>query len=871
MQRRREVPTTWPSGFVTFVLTDIEGSTRLLRRLGRRYEALIDRHNTLLRDSWERHGGAHVSDRGDSCLAAFGNAADALEACADAQRRLSAARWPADGVPRVRMGLHAGVASPRSGDYVALAVHQAARVADAAHGGQVLASEVVATESGALSNLTLEPVGRYRLRDFDDPVRLHCLRGPGLESSFAAVRAMPVDGHNLAVPSTSLVGRDGDVSAVVPELGAGRLVTLTGTGGVGKTRLALATGLSAAEQWEDGVWFVDLSPLQDARLIGRTVADAVGASVTGAVDSWDATLEHLRRKRALLIVDNCEHLAHDVAGLLRQLMAACRQVGVLATSREALAIAGEQVFRVDPLPLAPLAASVASATSVPSVRLFVERAKAANPGFDLDHSNVATVVELCRRLDGLPLALELAAAQLSVLGIDDLLAQLGERSAVLRSRQRGVPERQTSLEAIVSWSMRLLEHDEEALLRRLSVLRGGFTLDVAAVCGADIAGCDVPSAVWALVDKSLVVLDVAANGTRYRLLETVRAELRTLLDEERATVATAIRLSDWWLDRLGPWLHTDRSRSGEIEVELDNLRAMIPLLANPAEERAQQIVCSIGRHFYKAHGSPDAIDELSRYADVLTTPSPARVSMLGTLAMMQVHRGDIAAARQVLAAAERELVVSGAPRWDEVAVERATGEVALRSGDPDAAAELARHALERDITPAARARMLNMLAIASYFSGDVARAAAAFGDELDAARLTGDEHLIIIAEGNVAELALRMGDIASAARHQAACLELALALGRPVSVAMSFIVAARLIADTDPIRAGRLHANAEAILDENNFKLYDEDLQASQTMLADVRRRLGSEEFDRARERGRTMALHDAVILAEETLARLST
>ncbi len=869
MNLPREVPTAWPSGFVTFVLTDIEGSTRLLKRLGKRYDELIDRHNAVLRHSWTDHGGTPVSERGDSCLAAFGDPSSALRACADAQRRLAAASWPPDGRPRVRMGIHAGVASPRDGDYIALAVHQAARVADAAHGGQVLASEIVAAEAGNVSDVELAPIGRFRLRDFDEPVQLHCLQGAGLEAEFPAVRAVPVDGHNLTAPSTRLFGRDDEVGDIGKRLEAGRLVTLTGPGGVGKTRMALATGLTVTAAWDDGIWFVDLAPLQDARLIGTTMAGALGVAL-GGVDGWEATLEHLRAKRAIVLLDNCEHLAAEVAKLAGELLMACPGVGILATSREPLGVTAEHVVRVHPLSVPPRGSSVEAAMAVPSVALFVERARVTARDFSVDDTNVGDVIELCQRLDGLPLALELAAGQTSVTGIRDILDGLDDGVDALRSRRRDVPDRQRAMDAVVDWSLRLLTPAEQSVLRRLSVLRGGFSLNAAIVAGHDVEGCDVAGVVWSLVDKSLVVVDAAANGTRYRLLETVRAPLRRRLDDEGVTVPTAVRLTDWWLERLGPWKHTDRVRSGEIEVELDNLRAMIPLIVGVAEERAQHVVCSIGRHYYAVQASRDAVDELSRYATELRMATPARVSMLATLAMMLVHQGDVEAASGWLHEAQRLLADVGVPAWDEVGVERAAGEVALRSGDPAIAADLARRALGSDLTLQAQARMFNQLAIASFFTGDVDEAATAFQAELEVAGRLGDEHLMLVAEGNVAELALRNGDLASAARHQRASLDLAVAVGRPIGVALSFVVAARLAAPSDPGVAGQLQAKAEAILAENDYQLYDDDLAASQQMLGDVRLRLGDAYFARASDDGRAMSLFDAVSLAQRALGRVS-
>jgi predicted ATPase/DNA-binding SARP family transcriptional activator/class 3 adenylate cyclase len=864
-------PDAWPSGVVTFVMTDIEGSTRMLRRLGRRYDDVIDRHDELLRHTWEEHDGAHVSARGDSCLAAFGDARSAVEACADAQRRLAAEPWPPGGRTRVRMGVHTGLATPRDGDYVALAVHQTARVMSAAHGGQVLASETAVTEIGPLRDVGLGSVGRYRLRDFDEPVELFCLTGPGLDTEFPAVRAMPVDGHNLAVPPTTFVGREDDVRDVMTLTGVGRLVTLTGPGGVGKTRLALAVGLAAAPHWDDGVWLVDASSMQDAHPIATTLSDLLGVTPDVGVDAWQATLDHLHGRRSLLVLDNCEHLAAEIAAMVTELLARCPDVGVLATSREPLGLAREVVWRVDPLEVPAPHATVDEALDAPSVRLFVERTRSARPGFALDDGNVQAVVQVSRRLDGVPLALELAAAQTSVMSLVDLAHGLDDRFRILRSRKRGVPDRQRTMEAVMDWSYRLLTAPEQAMLRRLSVFQSGFSLDAAIEAGADLEGADAAHLLWTLVDKSLVVVDVTANETRYRQLETVRAYARQMLEDEDGVMGTARRVAAWWLERIGPWHRMDRACSGEIEVELDNLRALVPLIAEDAEEQAQQLACSIGHYYYAVHAPCDATDELARNAADLTSPSPARVSLLATLALLFVHHGDPDAARRVLVDAEQvRQAAGGAPTWDQVAIERASGEVAIRTGDHTAAAELARRALERDLTAPARARMLNLLAIASYFLGDVSGAQVAFTGELEVARQVGDEHLIAVAEGNVAEVAMRRGDTLSAALHQAACLDHALALGSSVSVAYSLIGAARLTAQADPSRAARLHAKAESVLAENGHQLYDDDLRASQDMLEQVAHTLGDVDFRRARDTGRSLTLLDAATLAGDALSALS-
>jgi predicted ATPase/class 3 adenylate cyclase/DNA-binding SARP family transcriptional activator len=859
-----------PSGIVTFVLTDIEGSTGLLRRLGDDYDEVLDRHFTVMRRAWERHGGVQVSTNGDSCFAAFDDARAALEACVEAQHRLAAEVWPDGDGPRVRMGIHTGVASPHNGDYVALAIHQVARVMAAAHGGQILVSEVSAAACGTPPGVSLVSLGRYRLRDFEGRAELFGVIGPGLATEFPAVRAMPVDGHNIAAPPTSLIGRDADLGDVVETIGPNRLLTLAGPGGVGKSRLGLAAGLAVADDWVDGVWLVDLAPVQDPGLVGHAVGSVVGATVGSGSDRWDDVVGHLRDRQALIVLDNCEHLADCLAPRVVRLLETCPRVGLLATSREPLAVAGEYVVRVAPLAAPPPATTVEEAATFPAVQLFVERARRANPSFVLTEHNVETVVQLCRRLDGLPLALELAAAQTAVLHVADVLEGLDDRFRVLRSRDRDVPDRQRTMEAVIGWSIRLLSPEEQQVLRRLGIFRDGFSLVAATIAAGDLDGPDVHGALWALVDKSLVVLDPTANQTRYRLLETVRAYARGLLDDAGETVVTGQRLATWWLDRLGPWHRMDTARSGQIDVELDNLRDLIPIVADAAEEQAQQLACTIGQYYYAVKAPRERATELSRFAGSLQGSSPARVSLLATLAMLHVHNGDVDAARAVLGEADAAEAITGGPPWDEVAVQRAWGEVAIRTGDHHAAVELARRTLARGLNARARVRMLNLLAIASYFAGDTAQAEVAFSEELALARGLGDQHLMVVAEGNVAELAMRRGDVAAAVRHHGACLELALALGSVAHVAFSLIGAARLAASTDPATAARLHARAEDLLTEAGHQLYDDDLRASQDMLDGVRHDLGDAEFLRAREAGQALTLHEATSLAREALAGLS-
>ena len=739
----------------------------------------------------------------------------------------------------------------------------------AAHGGQILASESSVDAAGTIPGLVSKPAGRYRLRDFDEPVRLYNVAPEGAELQFPAVHAVPADGHNLVAPPTSLVGRREGIELVADRVASHRLVTLTGPGGVGKTRIAVATGLAAASEWDDGVWYVDLSPVVDGALVRDAVSSAVGVRPVSGDDRRD-TLDHLGSRRSLLIFDNCEHLLSDVAAVVADLLAQCPMVSLLATSREPLGIEGEAVVRVDPLRVPEAnTRDLATALEAPAVRLFVERARAVRPDFSVDAGTIDAVVAICRQLDGLPLALELAAAHTSVLSPADLLEGLRRDLGLLRTRGQSRPDRQRTMDAVFNWSFGLLAPDEQTTLPRLGLFGAGFSLEsAAAALGDDVK--DVPSAIWGLADASLVVVDLVANETRYRMLETVRSCARRRLDDAGETDMVAERLAAWALERFGPWHPMDRTRSGDLAVELDTLRGLVPLVARAAPEQAQQIACSLGRFFYTINSSRDHTAELAEYASDLSFPSDAHVAMLSTLAILSVEHGDGSGARRAIDAAVREReILGGPPAWDDVGIERAMGELALRERDYSEAAEIARTALARELSLPGRNRMYNLLGIALYFGGDATGSAEALEQELDTARLIGDEHRIAIAEANVAELALSRGDAATAARHQAASLEIGLALGRPTSVAQAMIVAARLVAQTDPERAAELHAKAEQVLADAGSLLYDEDLRASNEMLDAVQQRLGDRAFSEACERGRALSVPDAAVMANETFAQL--
>jgi predicted ATPase/class 3 adenylate cyclase len=498
-----------PTGTVTLLFTDIEGSTRLLRSLGDRYGAMLRAHRELLREAVGRHGGVEFGTEGDACFVAFPAAGAALAAAADAQAALAAADWPGGAGPRVRMGIHTGSPVVVDGDYVGLDVHRAARICSAGHGGQVLVSAATRRSAGPGHGRDLRDLGHHRLKDLDRPEHLFQLVAPGLADDFPPPRSLPTPSNLPAVP-TSFVGRGPELAEVCglldrPEV---RLLTLTGPGGTGKTRLALEGSRALAARFPDGVWFVPLANVADPARVGLAVLEALRLPNPRGRDSIDAVAEQLRDWAALLVLDNFEHVA-EAGGWVAELLARAPRVSLLVTSRTVLGLTGEHEYPVSPLP-DPEAAT-----------LFLQRAQAVRPRFRLDDDRTAaTVAEICDRLDGLPLAIELAAARLRLLSLDELRRGLEERLPLLTSRARDLPERQRTLRNTIDWSYRLLAPAEQALLRRLSVFVGGCTM---ASAEAVAAGDDGPiEGLETLVEHSLVWLQEAGGSARYRMLATIR-------------------------------------------------------------------------------------------------------------------------------------------------------------------------------------------------------------------------------------------------------------------------------------------------------------------------------------------------------------
>ncbi len=501
-----------PEGVVTFLFTDIEGSTHLVQQHGDAWPDLLMTHYDLLQEPLARNGGYQVRTSGDAVFVAFDDAASALAGAIEAQAAVSNHDWP-DPPLRVRMGLHTGEAVVRSGDYVGLAVHEAARICAAGHGGQVLCSaSALHFAGGAPEGATLTDLGRHRLKDLPSPTHLFQLGRDGLRSQFPGVRADAVPG-NLPKPITSFIGRDPERAEAAERIRHGAtLVTLTGTGGSGKTRLALQVASDVVDGFPHGAWLVELGGVSDPAQVGGAIASSLGLRDDLGRTPATSLATALGSRHLLLVLDNCEHLVDAVASLAAELLTHCPQLVVLATSQEALGIPGESVL------------ALGSMNDAEGLQLFADRAAERRAGFALTDANVAVVRQICRRLDGIPLAIELAAGRVAALSVEEIAARLDDQFRLLTGGSRAAMARQQTLRATVDWSYGLLDETEKTLFARLAAFSGGWNLDAAvAVCACGALSPDeVVDTLGRLVARSLVIVDEQDGASRYRMLATIK-------------------------------------------------------------------------------------------------------------------------------------------------------------------------------------------------------------------------------------------------------------------------------------------------------------------------------------------------------------
>lgn len=581
---RRAVPASpLPTGVVTFLLADIEGSVRLWESDRASMTRALARLDLLVEQATEQHEGARPVEQGegDSFVVAFPSAENAVACAFELQRAMAFEAWPGDIKLRARIAIHSGEAQLRDeGNYIGTTISRCGRLRSLAHGGQTLISpstyELVADVLP--DRATLRDLGLQRIRDVPRPLRVYQLVHPELDDSFPPLRSLEVLTRHLPRQLTSFIGREPELHDVEAQLSEARLLTLTGAGGCGKTRLALRVAELAAEQFPDGIWFVDLSMLTDPGAVAIAVAKGIERLEESHRPIEDTILDQLRTRRALVVLDNCEHVVVGCAALADVLLRECPALTILATSREPLRVEGETTWRV-PSMTTPGDSDAASLTTYDAVRLFIDRAMRARPNFVVNNDNAPAVASICQHLDGIPLAVELAAARVRVLTPDQIATGLSDRFHLLRGGSRTALPRQQTLTASVEWSHDLLTDSERVVLRRLSVFAGGFTLDAAehVVASDEIEVFDVLDLLAALVDKSLVV---AGDDGRYGLLETIRQYAAGRADAAGETEALSERHAQVFAafakqamphvtgsDQLA-WL-------AKLEADHDNLRAAL--------------------------------------------------------------------------------------------------------------------------------------------------------------------------------------------------------------------------------------------------------------------------------------------------------
>jgi predicted ATPase/class 3 adenylate cyclase len=897
-----------PTGTVTLLFTDMEGSTRLLQQLGERYGEVWAEHQRLLRTAFHDYGGHEVDTQGDSFFVTFARATDAVQAAVVAQRALAAHPWPEGTAVRVRMGLHTGEPTLAGRTYVGLDVHRGARIAAAGHGGQVLLSEAtrVLVERELPSGVSLRDLGEHRLKDLPGAEHVFQLVTADLPADFPPLRMLDVRPNNLPSRLISFVGRERETIEVKRLLGAARLLTLTGPGGSGKTSLALrvASELLDSEHGEgfaNGVFFVALATISDTGLVVSTIAHTLGVREAAGRPLLDNLKDALREKQLLLVLDNFEQLL-PAASLVHDLLATSPRLKFLVTSRAVLHLSGEKDYPVPPLAL-PEAGRELSAEGLSryaAVALFVERALDAKPDFMVTDENASAAAEICARLDGLPLAIELAAARVRLLPPQALLARLARRLPLLVGGARDLPARQQTLRDTIAWSFDLLDSDEQALFCRLGVFVGGFTLEAAeAVCADQASGVEPPRVqmpdarrqtpddlldrLASLVDKSLLLQDEQQGEPRFRMLETIREYALEVLEASGEAAEIRRRHAEHFLalaEAAEPELHKAQQAAwlNRLEREHDNLRAAVRWsLERHEAELGLRLAGALGR-FWEVRGFLSEGQSWLDRALALAVPDPppavararaAALSVAGTLAFIRSDYDRAVALLQDSLTLRRELN-------DQAGIATSLhnlSRVRFYQGDHETAVALCEESLavRRDLGDKRGVAMsLNTLGVIARNRGDQTAARTLLEESLALFRDLGDQWGIGLLLNNLARAARDLGDWTWTAQLCAESLALFREVGDRHGLAWVLSNLA-IVAQSRGAwaQAARLVGVVEALretLGSSALSLSPAERAAYEAAVATTRARLGDEAFAAAWAEGRALPLRQAIADALEVV-----
>ena len=906
-----------PAGTVTMVFTDIEGSTALLQSLGDRYPEVLADHNRLIRDAFAQHEAFERGSAGDGLYFVFASAREAVQAAVDAQLALAGYPWPDAARVRDRMGIHTGEPRNATEGYVGIDVHRAARICSAGHGGQILVSQttrdLVAEE--LRPPLAMIDLGAHRLRSLDGPAqRIYQVTGPGLTRDFPPPRTGDAPRNNVPLEVTSFVGRDHEIEQATRMLDQSSLLTLTGPGGVGKTRIGLRLARTLLERFEDGTWIVECGSLSDPSFLLPAVVSTIGLPDPAGRSLLSTIIDQLKGKRLLLVLDDCDPVLAAAAELAEGIVRACSSVRIVVTSREALGVAGEAI-----LPIASLASPDTGPTitadelgSIDACRLFIERAQSVQPAFELTDQNARSVAQLCRRLDGMPLAIELAAARVRTLPVEQVATRLDDRFRLLTGGSRTSVARHQTLRATIDWSYDLLTESERAVLRRLSVFAAGASLEAAeSVCAGDpVDGMDVLDLLGRLVEKSLVFTDPTSSEAHFRLLETVREYARGRLVEAEEADPTLRRHRDLFLalvDKASPaffhgpepvdWLR-------RLDDDHEDVRAALEWsLDQPGEARSGlRIAAGLWRYWEIRGHLTEGRGWLERMLQAVGAEiSVLRADALTGAANLAFMQGDLRAAASYQTASlelQREIrdpqgveyaANNLANTWiqlgdnvrarelyeETLSIARELGDVrgeafvsinladlAARQGDLAAA-----QSLEEEILASIRrlgdrwmeAFAVDAFARTAHRAGQHERARTLHIEALAILEELGDRRGVARVLTQLAELALTTGDGDRARGLLRQSLAIRQELGDMPGLASAMESLAAALAPEDPEAAARLDGAATSLRDSIRAIIPPRIAAAHDQRLADLEARLGSDRFEAARREGRLMTPNEAL------------
>ena len=901
----------------TFLFTDIEGSTVLLRRLRESlYTQVLSDHRSLIRSGLAAHGGREVDTQGDGLFAVFSSSSACLAAVIEMQTALETRAWPGGEHVRVRMGIHTGEASKTATGLIGLDVHRAARVAAVGYGGQVLLSEAAAAlvRDWIPAQAALKDLGVHRLKDLGRPERIFQLQAPGLEAEFPPLRSLgnPALLNNLPAQLSTFVGRDRELADVRALVESSRLVTLTGAGGCGKTRLSLQVAAELLDGTGDGVWLVELAAVSDPDAVPSAICGALGIAPRPGRAALEALLDALGPQDLLIVLDNCEHLIDACAKTADALVRRCPRVHLVATSREPLGIDGETIYRVPSLSL-PASGGSEAPESSDAVALFLDRARAQGAALTVNELTVPVIVSVCQRLDGLPLAIELAAARLRSLSLTGLHDRLDQRFRLLTGGSRTALARQQTLRATVDWSYSLLNGVERSLLRRLSVFAETFDLDAAeAVCGfGDIAVFDVAELLGALVDKSLVVAEPAGGALRYRQLETIRqfaAERLAEAGEDEAAAAAAhcqhyLSVAEAAAPHLrgpdqGNWF-------ARLDADQVNLRRAARYASSVpgGTEQVLRLAVALDRYWMARSRAEEA---LALVTTVLERPEARTDPLLFghalIVAVLAARASDVALA---LRYAEQAVEFARQLDDDRLLIQSLAvlSSACYFAGEAERGAPLGQEAVERArplgddvlLAEALSGYLLSLDAVNPVRSGKL------FDEAIACTDRSGDQQFAAILHNNAGMHALRVGDIPAARAHLEAAAQASQAnaenmdtvvinlgwvrrqdgdhdgarssfedalrssrrSGERFNIAYAVLGLACLAEDTGEWpRACVLHGIAQAALDRTGEPWQEPEVRYRRESLAQVRAHVGAAQFERDYARGMALSSDEILDLA---------